>query len=124
MSKMGRMLNNNMKKRVSEMNRNAMSSIAPNLLPGVMPEDLREISCTECGGEVFIPGSMIKFASPFQSRNGRPTVVQFPVGFVCVNCQGVNTFKLPGEEPATPQQEENTLGISVSEKVKSDEQIG
>jgi hypothetical protein len=113
-----------------------MGAIAPNVLPGVKPNDLVEIICTNCGGEVFVPAHLLRFASRFQSKNAQPTLVQFPLGFMCVTCNQINPFdveKLTGQK-TTDQDgqkqvskedttDDGSLGISVNDGVKSKESL-
>jgi len=69
-----------------------MQKIAPNLLPGVGPQDLTPITCKACGSENFSPVHTLRFSSRFQSVNGQPTMVQFPLGFACAGCGAINPF--------------------------------
>lgn len=125
-----------MKMRAEQMVGQNMKSIAPNILSTVRPNELVEIKCVNCGGEVFYPAHTLKFASQFQTRNGMPTMVQFPLGFACVNCDQINPFNKEiiggpadkdGQKSKAQQKEENTpggdLGISVSEEVKPKEHL-
>lgn len=141
MSKIGKEISNQnlgiMKSRAEMMMKNQMSSIAPNLLPGVKPQDLIEIKCSNCQAEVFYPAHTLKFASRFQSRNSMPTLVQFPLGFACATCGQINPFDAEalakgttdqdGQKQKT-QQEENKpssgdLGVSVSDGVSAKEKL-
>ena len=62
-------------------NRGRLPSLAPNLLPGVKPDDLVDVICEECEGTEFSPCHTLKSASPLQTANGQPTLVQFPLRF-------------------------------------------
>lgn len=111
------------------------ATIAPNILPGVKPEDLTEIKCNNCGAGNFHPVHALRVASRFHTVNGLPTLVQFPLGFACDSCNKVNPFdektiesggQAKSEEPTKPTEQDTKpdLGISVSEEVKSKEKIG
>jgi hypothetical protein len=136
------MTNNNggnfqdMKRRAMQLQQSNMGSIAPNILPGVKPDDLNEIKCKFCQGETFYPAHFLKFASRFQSRNGQPTLVQFPVGFACASCGQVNPFDATdiggtdkdGQKSKAQQEKKDEpggdLGISVQDGTKTSEKLG
>lgn len=111
-------------------------SIAPNILPGVKPDDLQLINCDKCNGADFHPSHKLAVASMFQSVNGLPTLVQFPSGYACSGCGAVNPFdpkklgiEVVGavkkeEKPTQEQSKGGDLGINVKEDIKSDEKIG
>jgi hypothetical protein len=118
---------NFMKKRAEAL---AAQGVAPNLIPGVKVGDLKDVKCM-CGGEVFIPAHAVKVASPLQTRNGAPTMVQIPYGFMCHACGELNNFNPEGmpnvtgtKEVPKPEDGGGDLGVSVSEKVKSGEALG
>lgn len=71
-----------------------VQTLAPNILPGIKPNDLINVKCNNCSGEVFTPAHLLKFASRFMTRNGQPTMVQFPLGFMCATCQQINPFDI------------------------------
>lgn len=107
-------------------------SIAPNVLPGVKPDDLLEIKCNNCGADSFHPVHALRVASRFHTVNGLPTLVQFPLGFACDMCNKVNPFDekdlepkpKPSPEIPTEDKKPADLGITVAEDVKSSEKIG
>ncbi len=72
--------------------RKQMKPIAPGILPGVKPEDLKTVGCKDCGPTQFIPISDIKLASQFQTSIGQPMIVNFQGGFACSKCGKVNHF--------------------------------
>jgi len=90
-----------------------MQKIAPNLLPGVGPQDLTPITCKACGSENFSPVHTLRFSSRFQSVNGQPTMVQFPLGFACAGCGAINPFDPNQVNKALAEEDEK-------EKVKQD----
>jgi hypothetical protein len=106
--------------------------IAPNILPGVKPEDLQLINCEKCDSADFHPSHKLAVASMFQSINGLPTLVQFPSGYACSKCGAINPFdpqklgieKVGAVKKEEPKSKGGDLGISVSEDIKSDEKIG
>jgi len=132
---------------------NNLQKIAPNLLPGVKPQDLTAITCNSCGSENFSPVHTLRFSSRFQSVNGLPTMVQFPLGFACAGCGAVNPFdpnqvnKALAEDDEKIKQEKETpkyadvttdntrpqdgqklvnkedLGVSVSDGIKTGEAL-
>lgn len=114
---------NQMKKRAEAL---IAGGIAPNILPGVTIKDLRDIAC-KCGGIIFSPAHTVKYASPLQTRNSTPTMVQLPMGFVCTSCGEVNNFEDPTgiikEEEKPKTEAGGDLGVSVSESVKSKEAL-
>ena len=128
-----------MKTRAAQMIGKNLGALAPNLLPGIKPQDLRDIACVHCGGETFHPVHTLKFASQFQTRNAIPTMVQFPLGFACDSCNQINPFnrEIVGGPPTdqdgqkskekTETKEVNApapdLGVSVSEEVKPTEKL-
>lgn len=66
--------------------------IAPMIIPGVRIDDLRKVAC-KCGKELFAQVFTIFFASPLQSVNGMPTIVQIPSGLICSTCGEINAFQ-------------------------------
>ena len=123
------MANNNqnfkmMKQRAEQMMAKNPRGLAPNILPGVKPADLKEITCKHCGGEVFVPVHTVKFASRFQSANGIPTMVQFPLGFACITCDGINPFDQEAIEGGLKEEEKPAdLGVSVDDGIKTKEKL-
>ena len=128
----GEMNNNNfnmMKKKAEQLVGRAQQggSIAHNIMPGVKPDDLFEIKCKNCGGEVFMPVHTIKFASRFQTRNGVPTLVQFPLGFACIGCDEINPFnqeEIIGAVEKPKEEKPADLGVSVGDGIATKEKIG
>lgn len=76
-------------------------TIAPGILPGVAPDDLKKVSCKACGEpqERFIAISILRHASRFQTQHGQPMLVNFNNGFACLKCGAVNEFTIEGIEP-------------------------
>jgi hypothetical protein len=121
---------NEMKKRSAGMVSQQMQSIAPNLLPGVTVDALIELKCNNCQGETFYPVHTVRLASPLQSRNSMPTLVQFPLGFACFTCDKINPFDNPqdGRELKAKQEKEKTtpgsdLAVDVSDGTKTGEKL-
>lgn len=131
-----------MKTRMAMLQRQQMQQgIAPNLLPGVRIEDLLDISCNNCGSKNFYPASALKFGSRLMSRNGQPTLAQFPLGFACASCGQLNPFdaaklqaglegangqdgqKLKAKQEKEKENPAPDLGVSVSEEVKPKEHL-
>lgn len=112
--------------KVKKMKREPVMRIAANLLPGITPNSLKPVKC-KCGGVTFSPMFAVMMASPLQTVNGQPTMVQFPMGYVCVTCKKPNDFEkevLDDPEVSKPEAGGGDLGVSVSEKVKSGEALG
>jgi hypothetical protein len=82
--------------------REQLRVLAPNLLPGVKAEDLEEIVCEGCGGTGFSPAHLLRAASQFQTSNGTPTLVQFPLGFRCNQCGELNKLVKRSEYKKIP----------------------
>jgi len=103
------------------------NSIAPGILPGIKPQDLKPIACNNCKGLHFSPVGGIAEASRFQSRTGLPTIVNFPIGFVCITCKKINPFKIEGitppKEPKKPEEEGKDLSINASDGIKTAEKL-
>jgi hypothetical protein len=121
---------NEMKKRSAGMVSQQMQSIAPNLLPGVTVDALVELKCNNCQGETFYPVHTVRLASPLQSRNSMPTLVQFPLGFACATCDKINPFDNPqdGRELKAKQEKkkenpEADLSVSVEDGTKTGEKL-
>ena len=129
-----------MKKRAEMMGGQHMGSLAPNLLASTKVTDLVDMKCIHCQGEIFHPAHTLKFASQFQTRNGVPTMVQFPLGFACSGCGEINPFarEIVGGPANTDQDGQKSkektetkevnapapdLGVSVSEEVKPKEKL-
>jgi len=93
---------------------------APNILPGTRPTDLSLGKCNSCSNHNFYPVFQVRMASPLQTENGQPTMVQFPVGFACSACGKLNPF---GEEKKE-EPKGGDLSINTAEDVKSKERIG
>lgn len=130
-----------MKMRAEQMAR--PQALAPNLLPGITPKDLVTVKCNNCSGEIFTPAHLLKFASRFQSRNGQPTMVQFPLGFMCATCNQINPFDIEqlskviqdgqkldaadqdGQKLVSKEETNNPpdLGVSVDDGVKTKEKL-
>lgn len=100
------------------------ATIAPNILPGVKPDDLFEITCNKCNSPNFHPVHTLKAASRFQSVNGLPTLVQFPLGFACDHCNAVNPFDVSDLGEVKKEEKGGDLGISVSEDIKTKDKPG
>ena len=125
---------NEMKRRSAGMVSQQMNSIAPNLLPGVTVDALTELKCNNCQGETFYPVHTVRLASPLQSRNSMPTLVQFPLGFACATCDKINPFDNPADKDGRElkakqekEKEETTpgpdLGISVEDGTVTGEKL-
>ena len=107
------------------MNKPQMRQVAPNVLPGVMPDSMKPLIC-KCGGVLFSQIFAIKIASPLQTTIGKPMNVQFPMGYYCLECKQINQFMEPEDaNPKVPESKASSgdLGVNVSEKVKSGEAL-
>jgi hypothetical protein len=96
------------KLRMKQNNRNLNPpTIAPGILPGVQPDDLKAVSCKACGEpqERFIAISVLRHASRFQTQHGQPMLVNFNNGFACLKCGAVNEFTIEGLEPPDVDEE-------------------
>lgn len=111
---MGR-LKTNQQRQLKKLNKHSLvggnkmnQSIAPGILPGVKPEDLKSVGCKDCGIVRFIPVCDIKLASQFQTSIGQPMIVNFQGGFACSKCGKVNHFdRTPdGEVPEDEKKED------------------
>jgi len=96
---------------------------APNILPGIKPTDLNPGVCNNCGNHVFLPVFQVGTASPLQTENGQPTMVQFPVGFSCATCGKINPFGEKKEEKKLEDPTHNDLSINASDGVKTEEKL-
>ncbi|MCK5015682.1 MAG: hypothetical protein KAS32_01305 [Candidatus Peribacteraceae bacterium] len=86
--------------------------LAPGILPGVKPTDLKVVTCKKCNEpqERFIAISRLRHASPFQTQQGQPMIINFNNGFACLKCGAVNEFTIDGViEPKNevPDKDEN-----------------
>ena len=82
-------------------------TIAPGILPGVHPEDLKPMAC-KCGMNRFIPVCELRHASRFQTQVGQPMLVNFQGGYACMKCGQVNDFDTSAiETPQPPEKPEN-----------------
>jgi hypothetical protein len=73
-------------------------TLAPGLLPGVKPDDLKKVTCRHCreeNGKKFISINELRQASPFQTTTGKPMLVNFQ-GFACSSCGKINEFSIEG----------------------------
>jgi hypothetical protein len=74
-------------------------SIAPGILPGTRPEDLKPVAC-KCGTSKFIPISELRLATRFQTSVGQPMLINFQGGYACMACGAVNDLDT---EPSSNQ---------------------
>jgi hypothetical protein len=73
--------------------------LAQGLLPGVKADDLKNVTCKNCGMEGngnFIKVLTLRYASTLQTTVGRGIIVDFPVGYACVKCGKLNEFDIKG----------------------------
>lgn len=72
--------------------------LAPGILPGVKPTDLKVVTCKKCDEvqERFIAISVLRHASPLQTQHSQPMIVNFNNGFACLKCGAVNEFTIEG----------------------------
>ena len=106
-------------------------SIAPNLLPGVQAKDLSPMACNNCGGTNFYPVHALMVASRFQSRNAMPTLVQFPSGFACSQCDKINPFDEASLDKTLQKEQDNQkaeseggdLGVNVADDINTKESL-
>lgn len=124
----------NMKQRAEQHFGNKLNTLAPNILPGVKADDLREIRCSNCQGSVFHPVFSLKLASMLQTRNSMPCMVQFPLGWACDSCEQINPFNQEqlgvdqdGRELKEKTKEDkiptSTISISVDDGVSAKEKL-
>lgn len=88
------------------------STLAPGILPGIKPTDLKAVTCKKCKEvqERFIAISVLRHASPLQTQHSQPMIVNFNNGFTCLKCGAVNEFTIegmPDPEGETPKADEN-----------------
>jgi len=62
----------------------------------IFPNDLKTLSCEECGGIVFAEGMIIKTVSPLLTGNGKEGMLPIPA-FYCVKCSTPVEKYLPDE---------------------------
>ena len=74
--------------------------LSPAIHPGIGLDQLKKLTCV-CGHDTFIACSHAYYASPLQSVNGLPTLVNLPQGFVCSSCGKQNEFDKKTIEPKT-----------------------
>ncbi len=88
-------------------------AMAPGILPGTRPEDLKAVTCKKCKEvqEVFIAVSVLRHASPLQTVSGQPMLVNFNNGFACTKCGAVNEFNIEGV-PTTENHKEDNKDIN------------
>ena len=99
-----------------------LQGFAPNILPGIKPQDLNIGTCNNCSNRLFVPVFQVAMASPLQTINGQPTMVQFPVGFSCAECGALNPFGEKKEEKLEDPTH-NDLSVSVKDGVKTEEKL-
>ena len=101
---------------------NSQQTMAPGILPGVKPSDLKPQECGKCShnAQLFVPLFQLGQASPLQTQTGKAMTVQFPVGFACVNCGAVNPMIAYVEKEPV---EGEDLGVNVAEDVKAGEAL-
>jgi hypothetical protein len=88
------------------MNKPQIKSLAPGILPGINPEDLKHITC-KCGSTRFIPVCELRLASRFQTNVGQPMLINFQGGYACIKCGQVNQFDTGNTPDAKPQESVN-----------------
>ena len=87
-------------------------TLAPGILPGVTPDSLKKVTCKACEEpqERFMAISVLRHASPLQTQNGQPMIVNFNNGFACLKCGAINEFTVEGmPEPAVKESPDNGL---------------
>lgn len=72
--------------------------LAPGILPGVKPTDLKAVTCKKCEEvqDKFIAIALLRHASPLQTQHGQPMIVNFNNGFACLKCGAINEFTIEG----------------------------
>jgi hypothetical protein len=80
-------------------NQRGIPVLAQGLLPGVKANDLKNVTCKNCGVEGngnFIKVLTLRYASTLQTTVGRGILVDFPVGYACTKCGKLNEFDIKG----------------------------
>jgi len=60
----------------------------------IKPEDLTDVTCTECGHQVFTPVFLFKKISAILSPNGQESIIPLPT-YKCDSCGHINKEFLP-----------------------------
>ena len=63
----------------------------------IKPEDLEDVVCEECGGQVFVPAFLFKKVSAVLSPNGKDTMIPLNV-FKCDHCGHINKEFIPNNK--------------------------
>ena len=60
----------------------------------INPDDLTDVVCDECGGQVFVPAFLFKKISAVLSPNGKASMIPLNV-FKCDHCGHINKDFIP-----------------------------
>ena len=69
-------------------------------MKGLVPSDLPDVVCNECGNPTFIQVVLLKKVSAALAPSGNTSFLPLPV-FECSNCGNVNDELLPKEKGAS-----------------------
>jgi len=69
-------------------------------MKGLVPSDLPDVICNECGNPTFIQVVLLKKVSAALAPSGNTSFLPLPV-FECSNCGNVNDELLPKEKGAS-----------------------
>lgn len=91
--------------------RKQIPALAPGILPGIKPADLKLVTCKKCNEpqERFIAISVLRHASPLQTVNSQPMIINFNNGFACLKCGAVNEFTIEGVVEPKPKPDDKDL---------------
>lgn len=89
---------NNFLPPMSDMRAQAPPALAPGILPGIKPQDLKAVTCKKCEKvqDKFIAIALLRHASPLQTVHSQPMIVNFNNGFACLKCGAINEFTIEG----------------------------
>ena len=90
-------------------NRMSQPSIAPGILPGIKPTDLKVVYCKNCNNTRFIPVVELRYASLLQTAIGQPMIVSFQGGYTCTSCGKMNEYSFEGQPEEAITNQENVI---------------
>ena len=66
----------------------------------INPEDLTDVLCEKCNGQVFVPAFLFKKVSAVLSPNGKESMIPLNV-FKCDDCGHINKEFIPNNKDGT-----------------------
>ena len=63
----------------------------------IKPEDLEDVCCEKCGGQIFTPAFLFKKVSAVLSPNGKASMIPLNV-FKCDACGHINQDFIPNQD--------------------------